>query len=1135
MREVPKTDKPNRPQVADSVFDPPALEVESTPLIDPAIDAPAAGDGAGGYSIATTSVIPGRSVAPKKRKAETRLQTKLAISEPGDPDEEEADRVADAVLRAKEPRDDVVAGSIARVQRKESINASTAEDSSPAIAAARSTGGRPLDPATRADMEPKFGFDFGRVRVHTDAGAAQGARSINAHAYTVGGDVVFAAGRYAPHTGEGRRLLAHELTHVVQQDGAPPARVSRDAADAGAPAGAPVPAPAAAPAAAPGAAPGAPGGTPAAGAAKPGATPPGTPPLKVATKFDENDPQMLKLRATILDGIRPSVLSENTFVGDVFGIKVELTKDELEPVREKVRAAIRAKGPDIKRRADRAYSDYQAEYDRRKNMGFWDRSMYDLAHTNFFGGSSAPSPNPMYGDPGDKISNSIDNVKAHLDDRVESALKDNRFVGAAQYLEFAERESYRAFYPLYKWREDDIKGAENTVGQLEAIKFASDVALVALGGLGGLSMAKTAGTISMGQAIVTQVALVATKVAVGDKIDWKKEGITGIVNVIVAKFGGQLGKSLGQKLGPAEGLGEAMVNQIIGAMIVHESSVVLTTTVEYVYKTNFESGAKPATWQEFFDILLARMLDPKGAALAVLGAAIHSAVDFKPGAAPKPRVEDPTTKNAVREQTGVVLSKGGPEAAGLAKSVIMEEKNFYGVRLLASERGSWGTAVQGPLEQARQGIIDKIVTDVKAKYPNTTIEKSGGGFINPVVLKFRQKGLPPGAQGTATEPAPVSKTQPAPPPPEGAAPSPQAQSVPVPAAAPGAAPPAGAQGTPQANPQDPALMQAWHDEAVNAFFEGARLAGLPQAPPGPWAHYQSLDASAQLEVQMGLRQDTASGPTAQTQFGLAAAPVMTQKLDPGTYEVVRTLGGEGTTNQGASNKLVLRNKDTKEESLFKPSEGEAPTAHAYQQVPPGTGYLNARAAYGVALGMPSVGKNTPPVTIVEFNGKVGSLQPWKQGTKSVNELIKEDPKLATEILSSPEFKKFKANLDAYDYIINSADRNPGNVLVKFGPNSKVEGFEMIDHDISMTPGARIVDGFKAVGAPAKVSRATYTELLGMKANEASIRAGLELVLNPALTPERRSKADGIFQRLDTMLKGYDDAKAKNGPESIFLD
>lgn len=77
--------------------------------------------------------------------------------------------------------------------------------------------GRPLDAATRAFMEPRFAHDFSGVRVHTDDRAASSARAVQAQAYTVGRDVVFGAGQYAPGTSHGQRLLAHELTHVAQQ------------------------------------------------------------------------------------------------------------------------------------------------------------------------------------------------------------------------------------------------------------------------------------------------------------------------------------------------------------------------------------------------------------------------------------------------------------------------------------------------------------------------------------------------------------------------------------------------------------------------------------------------------------------------------------------------------------------------------------------------------------------------------------------------------------------------------------------------------------------------------------------------------------------------------------------------------
>jgi hypothetical protein len=83
--------------------------------------------------------------------------------------------------------------------------------------------GRPLDPAARTFMEPRFGHDFSSVRLHTDDRAARSAREVNALAYTVGDDIAFAPGHYAPDTRAGRRLLAHELAHVVQQRRAPAA------------------------------------------------------------------------------------------------------------------------------------------------------------------------------------------------------------------------------------------------------------------------------------------------------------------------------------------------------------------------------------------------------------------------------------------------------------------------------------------------------------------------------------------------------------------------------------------------------------------------------------------------------------------------------------------------------------------------------------------------------------------------------------------------------------------------------------------------------------------------------------------------------------------------------------------------
>ncbi len=84
------------------------------------------------------------------------------------------------------------------------------------------SSGQPLDSGTRAFMEPRFGYDFSRVRVHADSRAAQSAEAVNAQAYTVGSNIVFGANQGGAGNGSHQRLLAHELAHVVQQGGRQP-------------------------------------------------------------------------------------------------------------------------------------------------------------------------------------------------------------------------------------------------------------------------------------------------------------------------------------------------------------------------------------------------------------------------------------------------------------------------------------------------------------------------------------------------------------------------------------------------------------------------------------------------------------------------------------------------------------------------------------------------------------------------------------------------------------------------------------------------------------------------------------------------------------------------------------------------
>ena len=105
--------------------------------------------------------------------------------------------------------------------QREAVGATTEAPAPSLVREVMESPGRALDSTTRSAMEPRFGFDFSHVRVHTDEEAAESARAMNANAYTAGEHVVFGEGKYAPGVPSGEGLIAHELTHVVQQASGP--------------------------------------------------------------------------------------------------------------------------------------------------------------------------------------------------------------------------------------------------------------------------------------------------------------------------------------------------------------------------------------------------------------------------------------------------------------------------------------------------------------------------------------------------------------------------------------------------------------------------------------------------------------------------------------------------------------------------------------------------------------------------------------------------------------------------------------------------------------------------------------------------------------------------------------------------
>jgi hypothetical protein len=186
------------------------------------------------------------------------VQTKLEVSAPGDQFEQEADRMAEQVMRIAEPHHPTPTfarahNSNALVQRKCAMRAD--ERQQPAredIETGLRGGGQPLSESVRRFFEPRFRRDFSGVRVHTDAHAIELSQALRAEAFTYGSDIYFNAHRFAPTSAEGKSLLAHELAHTIQpnprrgtirRQAAPDAGTPAPTPDAGIDAGTPVPCP----------------------------------------------------------------------------------------------------------------------------------------------------------------------------------------------------------------------------------------------------------------------------------------------------------------------------------------------------------------------------------------------------------------------------------------------------------------------------------------------------------------------------------------------------------------------------------------------------------------------------------------------------------------------------------------------------------------------------------------------------------------------------------------------------------------------------------------------------------------------------------------------------------------------------
>lgn len=165
-------------------------------------------------------------------------QGKLSVGAANDQLEREADSIADLVMRSTHlpsppspPRISRKCAACAEEKQRQpkpvGLPGSSVGEAPEIVYDVLGSSGEPLSQRSRAYFEPRFGHDFSEVRVHSDREAAESARKINAAAYTSGQRIVFGEGRYSPETGDGMKLLAHELAHVVQQHGRPSPIIAR--------------------------------------------------------------------------------------------------------------------------------------------------------------------------------------------------------------------------------------------------------------------------------------------------------------------------------------------------------------------------------------------------------------------------------------------------------------------------------------------------------------------------------------------------------------------------------------------------------------------------------------------------------------------------------------------------------------------------------------------------------------------------------------------------------------------------------------------------------------------------------------------------------------------------------------------
>lgn len=505
--------------------------------------------------------------------------------------------------------------------------------------------GHPLDAKTRSFMESRFGQDFSKVRVHRDEKATASAQALDAAAYAVGQDVVFGAERYAPHTVAGRRLLAHELAHVLQQTRGFALGSALEGAEAEAThvaervvqrssarvwSGVPV------------------GVQRQTVAEEARIVQQSTTAAHVVQQYGGSATDVLEKQVRALENAAPVSGYPGLFALTVEGRTVQIPQEQLDRVRGEVHRALAAGVRRVDSRIAGGLAGHRYMKQIRKEQWFVG-SISDV-----LGGVSLP-PLSIWDAPSAQV------------EAARAALAANRFGEVAATLSRAEASSQKANREYRGYVEGTISGAGSAVTALQvtrdtAFTVNAVLATVATGGAAG-----AAGLIATSTPIAAEVAQQTTEVSIGlrDRIDWGRITVNALVGLVVGRFGGHLGGKLTQRLlaSPAfAGVGRAVLARAISHTITGRGTAVIQSAANTAYSA---VRGENVTIDRFVDELAGQLSDPRGIFMdVVLGELGHR---VQTGRAVPPAGREPAADHPPPAEAPTRIEPAAPQRGGLPR------------------------------------------------------------------------------------------------------------------------------------------------------------------------------------------------------------------------------------------------------------------------------------------------------------------------------------------------------------------------------------------------------------------------------------------------------------------------------------